>query len=53
MIDIEILKERIRLKYDADEVVDLLNIEVGELLEAFPDKLVEYRENFVSEEYFE
>lgn len=53
MIGLEELKERIKLKYDADELVDLLHITVDELLDRFEHRIILYRDNFISEEYFE
>lgn len=40
-IDIETLKERIADKYDPDVLVDLLQVSVHDLLEAFEDRLAD------------
>lgn len=53
MIGLEELKERIRLKYDADDLVDLLQISVDDILEHFSHRVLLYRDNFTSEEYWE
>lgn len=45
-LPLEILKERIDFAYDADSIVDMLDISVAELLEAFEDKLRERRDLF-------
>ena len=53
MISLDELQERIRLKYDADELVDLLNISVEDVLTHFSARVWLYRDNFISEEYWE
>lgn len=53
MIDIEELKERIRLKYDPDDLIDLLHITVEDILNKFGHRIEMYRDNFTSEEYWE
>jgi hypothetical protein len=45
--------ERVREKYDPDELVDLLRLTSDDLLRAFPHRLALLRENFASEEYWE
>jgi hypothetical protein len=54
-LPIDVLKERIDFAYDPDSIVDMLDISVVELLEAFEDKLVERREVFshLEEEVFD
>lgn len=54
-LPIDILKERIDFAYDPDSIVDMLDISVVELLEAFEDKLIEKREVFshLEEEVFD
>jgi hypothetical protein len=46
-VPLEVLKERISHKYDADALVDILGIDVDALLEAFEDKLIEHRDLFL------
>lgn len=46
MTRLAVLKERIAEAYDADELVDLLDISSEELLEAFEEKLEEKRDLF-------
>ena len=53
MITLDELRERVELKYDPDQLVDLLNISTKDLLDAFEHRLVLYRDNFISEEYWE
>ena len=38
-MDIETIKQRLADLYDADELVDLLDLTVEELVEAFEDKV--------------
>jgi hypothetical protein len=45
--------ERVKEKYDPDELVDLLRLTSEDLLRAFPHRLALLRENFASEEYWE
>lgn len=52
-MDLQILKERILEKYDADEIVDLLRLTPTDLLRAFPHRLAMLRDNFASEFYWE
>jgi hypothetical protein len=47
------LLERVKEKYDPDELVDLLRLTSEDLLRAFPHRLSLLRENFASEEYWE
>ena len=53
MIGLDELENRIRDKYNPDDIVDLLDITVDELLEHFGHRIVLYRDRFISEEYFE
>ena len=53
MILLEVLEERIKQKYDADELVDLLDVSVDDLLHHFRHRILLYRDRFISEEYFE
>lgn len=46
-LPIYILKERVANAYDADELVDLLEVSSEQLLEAFEDQLVLYRDKFL------
>lgn len=46
-MDIEILKQRIAARYDADVVVDLLGITVEQLLDAFEDLVLTHRDVFI------
>ena len=52
-IDLVTLMERVKEKYDPDELVDLLGLTSDDLLRAFPYRLAILRENFASEEYWE
>jgi len=52
-MDLCTLLERVREKYDPDELVDLLRLTSEDLLRAFPHRLALLRENFASEEYWE
>lgn len=53
MIGVEELTERIRDKYDPDDLVDLLNITVDDILKEFGHRVILYRDRFISEEWFE
>lgn len=53
MVDLCTLMERVKEKYDPDELVDLLRLTSDDLLRAFPHRLAMLRENFASEEYWE
>jgi hypothetical protein len=53
MIGIEELEDRIRDKYDPDDLVDLLNITVDDILAHFGHRITLYRDKFISEEYWE
>lgn len=53
MISLEQLKDRIRDKYDPDELVDLLEITNEDIFHYFEHRILLYRERFVSEEYWE
>tara|TARA_R110002020_G_scaffold224991_2_gene434918 strand:- start:2181 stop:2354 length:174 start_codon:yes stop_codon:yes gene_type:complete len=46
----EELKEEIIREYDVDLVCEVLEITVEQLLDAFEDKLMIYRDKFVEEE---
>jgi hypothetical protein len=52
-LDLCVLMERVKEKYDPDELVDLLRLTSDDLLRAFPHRLALLRENFASEEYWE
>ena len=52
-MDLCTLLERVKEKYDPDELVDLLRLTSDDLLRAFPHRLALLRENFASEEYWE
>lgn len=45
-ISIEEIIDRIEQRYDADSVVDILGLSVRELLEAFPDKMLDRLDEF-------
>jgi hypothetical protein len=45
-VDLDTLIERIELHYDADELVDLLDIPANEILTAFRWRVEMNRENF-------
>jgi hypothetical protein len=45
--------ERVKEKYDPDELVDLLRLTSEDLLRAFPHRLALLRDNFASEEYWD
>lgn len=45
-IDYETLKNRIADAFDTDTLCDLLRITVEDLLDAFEDRVIEYREEF-------
>ena len=53
MITIETLTERIKQKYDPDELVDLLDISVDDIMHHFGQRVLLYRDRFISEEYWE
>jgi hypothetical protein len=52
-MDLCTLYERVKEKYDPDELVDLLRLTSEDLLRAFPHRLALLRENFSSEYYWE
>lgn len=45
-VDLETLKERIIGRYDPDYLVDILQLTVEEILDAFPERLVEMAGEF-------
>lgn len=45
-IDVEVLKNRVADAYDSVDLLDILDISVYELLDAFEDKLVAKRSEF-------
>lgn len=49
-MDVETLKKRIATLYDADAIVDLLDISVEQLLDAFEELVLEYKERFIGVE---
>lgn len=48
-ITIRELQERLAERYDPDEIVEMLDIESSELVNAFPDKVEFYYEQLVQE----
>lgn len=52
-IGIEELEQRVREKYDPDDLVDLLDITVDDILKYFGHRITLYRDRFISEEYWE
>lgn len=48
-ITVRELQERLAERCDPDEIVELLDIESSELVEAFPDKVEFYYEQLVQE----
>jgi len=45
MVDIEDIKQRVADKVDECEFVESLGITIHELMEAFPDKMIEHLED--------
>lgn len=40
------LKERILQEYDPDDIIEILQLSSEELLDAFPEKMLQYRGRF-------